>query len=155
MGQGAAKPNADFPERRATVRCKCGKTCIYVRDYAVKFRLECGCFSCRQRHEWSHAMQCPSVTKYDAPCDLTWLDNAVTSVDAPELLQTRVLRDGSDTRWLAATCCHSVMAISNPNYKGNVFAVARACANIDVVDMQPKARIQTAAWSKKRVGEGL
>jgi hypothetical protein len=154
MGQTAAKPNAEFPDKRASVTCKCGKAALYVRDYAAKYRIECACFSCRQRQEWANAMQCPGVSEYDAPSDLTWLDNAICKVDGAELLQTRVLRDGSDTRWLASTCCNSVVAVSNPLYKGNVFAVGRSCVDLDIDDMQPQARIQTGAWSKKRVGEG-
>ena len=134
---------------------KCGKVSIEFRNLSSRARLECACFSCRQRQEWSTANGCPGVQKYAAPADLTWLDNAVTSVEGEELLCTRVLRAGSDTRWLASTCCHSVLVVSNPLYKGNIVAVTRATSTLVCDDTTPpRARIQTKEWSARKVGAG-
>ena len=155
MGNTSTQPNANHPNTRAEVHCKCGAVQLCFRNYDTRMRLECSCFSCRQRHEWSVAQNCPGVKPYTSPTDLTWLDNAETSVKGEDTLRTHILRDGSDTRWLTCIDCSSVLVISNPLYKGNIVAVPRATATLQCHDtMMPCARIQTREWSKRKVGEG-
>jgi hypothetical protein len=87
--------------------------------------------------------------------DLTWLDNAVTAVEGEEHLRTHILRAGSVTRWLATTCCHSVLVMSHPKYNGNVVAVPRVTCTLKCDDTTlPVVRIQTREWSARKVGEG-
>lgn len=152
---GNTAPNKDYPDDRATVSCKCEKVTFEFRNYSTRTRLECACFSCRQRQEYAVVNKCPGTVEYAAPSDLTWLDNAVTSIEGEEHLRTHILRDGSTTRWLTSTCCHSVLIISNPLYKGNVVAVPRSTSNLHCHDVTPPiARIQTREWSARKVGPG-
>ena len=151
----ATAPNADFPTQRATLACKCGKAKISLRNYSSRMRIQCACFSCRQRHEWSHAHKCNGVEEYNLPCDLTWLDNAVTDVTGMEHLVCNILRAGSDTRWVATTCCKSVLCVTNPLYKGNVIAAVRSACNLTCHEaMEAQVRIQTREWVKRKVGDG-
>jgi hypothetical protein len=118
-------------------------------------RIECACFSCRQRQEWSVAEGCPGVEAYASPTDLTFLDNAVTAVEGEEHLRTHILRAGGTTRWLAATCCGSILVVSNPLYKGNLVAIPRATSTLQCHEaMLPLVRVQTNGWSARRVGDG-
>jgi len=150
----SAGPNAEFPDSRATLECKCGKAKISFRNYSSRMRIECACFSCRQRQEWSHAHN-DGVEEYQAPSDLTWLDNAITDVRGREHLVCNILRAGSDSRWLATTCCQSVLCVTNPLYRGNVIAAVRNACNLKCHEAMPaQVRIQTREWAHRKVGDG-
>lgn len=131
--------------KRARVRCQCGKTEIAFRNYQSVYRLECACFSCRQRHEWQYVHGSP-IGEYNAPVNITYLSNAVTSIVGEGHLRTYKLREKTDTTWLATACCHSVMALSNSvAYRGNIVGIPGDIVDCDEVPC--RARIQTQAWA--------
>ena len=72
-------PDPEFPDRRASVACKCGGARLEFRNHKALCRLQCACFDCRQRVQWSEARGCP-IGKYAAPVDAVYLANAITSV---------------------------------------------------------------------------
>ena len=47
-----------YPGKRGVVQCSCGKCKLTLRNYKPRFRLECNCFDCRKRMEWSKSLGC-------------------------------------------------------------------------------------------------
>lgn len=47
-----------YPGKRGVVQCSCGKCKLTLRNYEPRFRLECNCFDCRKRMEWSKSLGC-------------------------------------------------------------------------------------------------
>ena len=149
-----SKPTSLDPacKDRATSTCRCGKTVLTFRNPRPIFHVQCCCFSCRQRHQWSRANGCP-LGEYSQPHCAVYLHNAVTQLIGE--VQPIALRDGGAITSLISTCCCTEMAaVHEVAYFGNVAVIPHR--NLDSVTQHragvAQARVQTGEWDAAKVG---
>merc|ERR1712137_240232 len=141
-----AKPlDADY-EPSATAGCKCGKVLVTFRGN-IRNRLECCCCDCRQKAEWAASQGCPLATDdLRKPFKLSYFGNSLASVKGEEQLKSYMLREGSASKFVVAQCCHTIVFVDHPEYKGNAAMVIEAACNLTSQEMSPQLRINEQDW---------
>jgi hypothetical protein len=142
-----------YPKKRAKLQCSCGKTELQFRNSQPLFKIQCCCFDCRQRWEWSRSKGCP-LEKYSRPGEGVYVGNAISAVKNEDALVPYMLRKNADVTFLTAECCFSIMLAVHPFYLGNVCGISgEGGCTLEAGDVPCKIRIQIQDWEKSKVGD--
>jgi hypothetical protein len=116
-------------EPEAFIECRCSACRIILCDPAVRFRLECLCFDCRQRGLIS-ASKKPgndlpeAVANFERGVELVYFANALVVDEASrETLEfTKLTADAFNTTMMS-TCCGTLLCGTHPLYEGTTISV--------------------------------
>eukprot|EP00121_Abeoforma_whisleri_P015391 Awhi_evm1s14184 len=144
---GATPPLASDKDKRASCSCTCGASRIEFRNPNVLHRLECCCFSCRQRLNYTNGLKQNGSTD-NGPLDVIMMDNVITAIDGIENLRPVKLRDSGNCTSIMTKCCSSMLTTTTPVYLGNVVAVALnpGICTMKCNMIEPKGRLNTSGW---------
>ena len=109
-------------EGTSTVTCLCGKASLtFAANSGVSS--ECGCFSCREKLQWATAQAGREWNLVIFPG--YYVVDDVVHVTGDEHLRLTKLRQVSSSDFVLATCCHSVLAVIAPYYRGTLSLFGR------------------------------
>jgi len=143
----------DTEPMSAFARCVCNSVALRILRRTPVLHLQCGCFDCRQAHEYLWSLGGPPTLS--PPLEkLVYFQNDVAPLSEQELQRVRLTmlrNDGRSTR-LETTCCNSILAVDHPAYQGNVFMVPAAVCHLDAPEIRPMARIYMKDWDEAADG---
>ena len=107
-------------------------------DRAPRFRYLCCCIDCKQKLDWAAAqggpLLPPEVQHYERPLDLVYFSNSLLVERGKELLTFNRLRDEKRSLNCVASCCHTVICIDHPGYRGLSLLVLRDVVQLHTTD---------------------
>lgn len=132
------------------VSCHCGKASIVFSNPKPRFSIECCCFDCIQKLEWCFAQRnVPNPTR--APPTLCYVDNDIVSVTGEQNMNPYILRSNGRSTFIATSCCHSILAVDHPAYRGNTVMVFKEGCSQSLNFTEPKTgRIYVKDWDTVR-----
>lgn len=123
---------------QASVECMCGKVRLVFANPEPRTHLECCCVDCRQAAEWAASRGGPPAP---AVTSVVYLDNDIVDVRGSQHLSVYRLRGGGATARAVARCCHSILAVDHPAYRGNVVSVPVHACTLAAGASVPQGRI--------------
>ena len=128
-----------YPSKRTVLQCSCGKCTITLRNYEPQWYVQCNCYDCRLRFDWSKNLGCQYLAgkDYNGLVDGVWVQNAIT--DFTGEVSAWKLRDDAPTINMKADCCGTLMGVHHPIHGDNIF-VTLFDAVKESAPITPKAR---------------
>eukprot|EP01001_Neometanema_parovale_P011041 NODE_7282_length_778_cov_6.047328_g7041_i0.p1 GENE.NODE_7282_length_778_cov_6.047328_g7041_i0~~NODE_7282_length_778_cov_6.047328_g7041_i0.p1 ORF type:complete len:212 (-),score=25.71 NODE_7282_length_778_cov_6.047328_g7041_i0:106-741(-) len=114
-----------------SIRCRCGKSVLFLANRKIRCQGECACADCRQKQEWAIAHATDEITM---PIITTgwYVESDIMSVEGLENMKSYRLREDGQSTFCVATCCSSVMGVSAPFYANNTFLMFPAQVKPDL-----------------------
>ena len=141
----------------ASVCCFCGETEINFVQSTIRYVIQCGCCDCFQKVDWAISEAKKSKTLHGRKegnfmTTNLILETDIESIKGEENLKIFKLRETGKSLFCVATCCHSVLLLNSPSYKGNIVGVIEeACIQKGFKNYQkPCIRLMIKDWDKRK-----